>query len=134
MRSGVRIVVPGGNAQDRFAADDLRKGLRARGVRIGSSSAALRIDLLRDNSPLARDVLRRAHETLDPAMDPEGYVLITERHQAFVIGHTAAGVFYGAQTLKQLVRTGGTGPILQGAVIRDWPAMRWRGVHDDLSR
>ncbi len=134
LRSGVRIVVPGGNAQDRFAADDLRKGLRARGVRIGSSPAAVSIYLLRDDSALARDVLRRAHETFDPAMGPEGYVLVTQPHEAFVIGHTAAGIFYGAQTLKQLVRTGGTGPILQGAVIRDWPAMRWRGVHDDLSR
>jgi hexosaminidase len=134
LASGVRILVPGGNAEDRFAAEDLRAGLRARGVRINAGPSALAIYLLRDNSPLARTVLRRNHESLDTAMRPEGYVLVTARHQAFIIGHTAAGVFYGAQTLKQLARSGGAGPILQGAVIRDWPAMRWRGVHDDLSR
>lgn len=134
LRSGVRILVPGGNPQDRFAATNLLEGLQARGVRGSHSAAAVRIYLLRDNTALARTVLRRAHETLDPAMWPEGYVLVTERHDVFVLAHTASGVFYGAQTVKQLVRPGGVGPILQGAVIRDWPAMRWRGVHDDLSR
>jgi hexosaminidase len=134
LRPGVRILVPGGNAQDRFAAQSLRDGLRARGVRIDSGTAGVRIYLLRDSSALAREVLHREHEALTPAMWPEGYVLVTQPHAVFVIAHTAAGIFYGAQTLKQLARTGGAGPILQGAVIRDWPAMRWRGVHDDLSR
>ena len=138
LSAGVRILAPGGSAEDRFAAENLKQGLEARGVPVRTSVAALRIYLLRDNSPLAREVLRREHETFDPAMGPEGYVLATEydkgRPDAFIIGHTAAGVFYGVQTLKQLVTPGGEGPILRGAVIRDWPAMRWRGVHDDLSR
>jgi len=43
-------------------------------------------------------------------------------------------MFYGAQTLKQLIRTDGGAPSLQVAAIRDWPAMRYRGFHDDLSR
>ncbi len=133
LRSGVRILVPGGNSEDRFAAQNLRDGLRARGVRI-RAAASVRIYLLRDTSALARSVLRRNHESMDRTMDSEGYVLVTRSHSVFVIGHTAAGIFYGVQTLKQLARTGGTGPILQGGVIRDWPAMRWRGIHDDLSR
>ncbi len=132
--AGVRILVPGGNAQDRFAAENLQAGLEARGVPASHSPSAVRIYLLRDNSMLARVVLRREHETLDRAMSPEGYVLVTERREVFVVAHTAAGIFYGAQTLQQLARPGGDGPILQGAVICDWPAMRWRGVHDDLSR
>lgn len=134
LAAGVRILVPGGDAQDRFAAEDLREGLVARGMSAYRSAAAVQIYLLRDNSLLARQVLRREHETLDQAMWPEGYVLVTERREVFVIGHTSSGVFYGAQTLKQLARTGDDGPILLGAAIRDWPAMLWRGVHDDLSR
>ena len=47
---------------------------------------------------------------------------------------SAAGVFYGAQTLKQLIRTDGAEPQVYTATIRDWPAMRWRGMQDDLSR
>lgn len=127
-------MVPGGNAGDRFAAHDLAAGLRERGVRVGDAAGALRIELLRDDTPLARAILRRSGLHFDPAMREEGYVLITRPHEAFVIGHTAAGVFYGCQTLEQLVAPGGEGPILNGAAIRDWPAMRWRGVHDDLSR
>lgn len=127
-------MAPGGDAEDRFAAEALSQELRARGVQAREGSAALRIYLLRDGSPMGRRILRREGMTFEPAMGPEGYVLVTGAHAAFVVGHTAAGVFYGTQTLAQLVRRGGDGPILQGAAIRDWPAMRWRGVHDDLSR
>lgn len=131
---GVRVLVPVANAEDRFAAEDLKDDLKTRGVKLRESDLALRIDLLRDDTPLAHRVLRRESMTFSPAMQPEGYVLITGRHEVFIIGHTAAGIFYGVQTLKQLVRKGGDGMVLTGAAIRDWPAMQWRGVHDDLSR
>ena len=131
---GVRVLVPGGDAEDRFAAKALEEALKGRGVRISDTASAVRVWLLRDDSASARRALRREKMSFDAAMQPEGYALIASPHEVFVIGHTAAGVFYGAQTLVQLERRGGTGPILQGAAIRDWPAMRWRGVHDDLSR
>lgn len=134
LSSGVRIVVPGGDKDDRFAAHDLSDAWKSRGVRMRDTAAALRVWLLRDDSPSARRALHREHLSFDPPMNAEGYVLVTSPHDVYVIGHTAAGVFYGAQTLQQLERYGGAGPILTGAAIRDWPAMRWRGVHDDLSR
>ncbi|HEX4039736.1 MAG TPA: glycoside hydrolase family 20 zincin-like fold domain-containing protein [Acidobacteriaceae bacterium] len=134
LRNGVRVLVPGGSADDRFAADDLRQALRERGVRVVDAATAVQVELLRDDSPLARTILHREHLTLDAAMQPEGYVLVTDTHRAFIIAHTAAGLFYGAQTMKQLAIPGGKGPLLAGALMRDWPAMRWRGVHDDLSR
>jgi len=43
-------------------------------------------------------------------------------------------VFYGAQTVKQIVSGDGDQARLYRATIRDWPAMRYRGFHDDLSR
>ncbi len=131
LNGGVRVLAPGRDAEDRFAADDLEAALKDRGVRV--SGGAIRIYLLRDDSSLAKQVLRRENLAFDAAMDPEGYVLVTGRREAYVIGHTATGVFYGAQTLRQLVTAGGE-PVLQGAAIRDWPAMKWRGVQDDLSR
>ncbi|MGB7136371.1 MAG: glycoside hydrolase family 20 zincin-like fold domain-containing protein, partial [Acidobacteriaceae bacterium] len=134
LRGGVQIFVPGDNADDRFVAADLRQALGERGVRLRDTATAFSIALLRDDSSMARAVLHREHLAFDAAMQPEGYVLLTEPHRAFIIAHTATGIFYGAQTLKQLVISGGEGPLVAGAVIRDWPAMRWRGVHDDLSR
>lgn len=134
LAKGVRIVAPGHDSDDRFTADDLKQDLEARGVRVRASSGAVRIELLRDNDAAARRILQHEKLSFETAMDPEGYVLVTSRREAFVIGHTATGLFYGAQTLKQLITTDKDGETLAGAAIRDWPAMKWRGVHDDLSR
>jgi hypothetical protein len=134
LSDGVRVVVPGVDAEDRFTAEDLKTELKARGVRLRETATAVRVYLLRDETPLARRVLEREGLIFDDAMGPEGYVLTTGKHEAFIIGHTATGVFYGTQTLKQLLGAGQSEPVLTGALIRDWPAMRWRGVHDDLSR
>jgi hypothetical protein len=51
-----------------------------------------------------------------------------------VAGASPAGTFYGLQTLKQLVRGDGPTAFIPGVHIVDWPAMRWRGVSDDISR
>lgn len=134
LRGGVRVLAPGGDADDRFTASNLKEALQARGVHVRDTDSAFRLWLLRDTSPRAQRILHEEDLGFSAPMQTEGYVLISGRHDAWVIGHTAAGVFYGAQTLAQLVTPGGEGPILRGAAIRDWPAMRWRGVHDDLSR
>ena len=134
LASGVRVLATGSDADDRFAAADLKEELASRGVRLRATDSAVRVWLLRDTSLRAKKLLHEEGLTLTAPMQNEGYVLVTGERDAYVIGHTAAGVFYGAQTLAQLVTPGGAGPILRGALIRDWPAMRWRGVHDDLSR
>lgn len=134
LKAGVRVLAPGADADDRFAASNLKDALQARGVHFRDADSAVRLWLLRDSSLRAQRLLRREDLALSAPMQNEGYVLVTAPHDVYVIGHTAAGVFYGAQTLAQLVTQGGEGPILRGAAIRDWPAMRWRGVHDDLSR
>ncbi len=51
-----------------------------------------------------------------------------------VIAETAAGLFYGAQTVKQLIRGSGKDAVLLVPTIRDWPAMAHRGLSDDWSR
>jgi hexosaminidase len=134
LASGVRVLVSGDDADDRFAASNLKDALESRGVHLRETPAAVRLWLLRDDSLRAQRLLHREGLVFDAPMQAEGYALVTDQHDAYVIGHSAAGVFYGAQTLAQLVTPGGDGPVLRGAAIRDWPAMRWRGVHDDLSR
>jgi hypothetical protein len=135
------ILVPGGDAEDNFAAQNLSEALRERGVLIApaAGTADATIELLRANTPEAAQLLSAAHLAFDAAMHAEGYILVARRDaqgHAFVgiIGETAAGIFYGAQTLKQLVTTGDGIAALPAGTIRDWPAMKYRGISDDLSR
>ena len=121
------------NDDDRFAAKDLTETLKARGIRVGAD-AGFRISLLRLDAPAAKRTLKAASLSFTDDMKPEGYVLVTTKGGAVVVANSAAGIFYGAQTLKQLIRTDGAAPRVQLSVIRDWPAMKYRGFHDDLSR
>jgi tetratricopeptide (TPR) repeat protein len=135
------ILVPGGDAEDNFAAQNLSEALKQRGVLLSPSAGTVdaTIELLRTNTPEATQLLSSAHLAFDAPMHDEGYILLSH-HDAqnhtlvAIIGDTAAGVFYGAQTLKQLVTTANGIPTLPTGTIRDWPAMKYRGIHDDLSR
>ena len=126
----------GDGAEDAFAARDLAESLAERRIRADTTTLAghYRVELLRLGTVRAQQVLRDHKMTFDSAMQSEGYLLLADSTGAHVIGASAKGVFYGVQTLKQLVRGNGPGAVLQAATIRDWPAMRYRGFHDDLSR
>ena len=70
-------------------------------------------------------------------LDKQGYVIRVTDSGVLVAGRTAQGLFYGVQTLRQLLRPEGPGGKLlamPALVIRDWPSMEWRGVSDDISR
>src|SRR5262249_9265880 len=64
----------------------------------------------------------------------EGYLLHVSDGRVVVSGAGSAGLFYGVQTLRQLVQPEGNRVIIPAVAIKDWPTMRWRGVHDDISR
>jgi hypothetical protein len=69
-----------------------------------------------------------------PALFAEqGYTLDITGERMVISGATAQGRLYGVQTLRQLMRAHPDGaiPCLR---IRDYPAMAWRGVSDDISR
>jgi hypothetical protein len=132
---GITIARPA-NAEDRFAASDLMAALKDRGVRVvtGDAGPGIHIALMRADAAAAKSLLRRHSLAIDPAMHDEGYVIVPDGNRLVVIGATSAGVFYGAQTVKQLVSGDGDQARLYRATIRDWPAMRYRGFHDDISR
>ncbi|HKE58911.1 MAG TPA: family 20 glycosylhydrolase, partial [Pyrinomonadaceae bacterium] len=113
------------SAEDRFAATDFSEEFNLR-VRGGRDRKAILIGQI--------GVLKNAKINAPPNLDPEGYVLHAGADGVIVAGGSAAGVFYGLQTLKQLVRGDGPTAFIPGVDIVDWPAMRWRGVSDDISR
>lgn len=64
----------------------------------------------------------------------EGYVLIVSPQRIVIVGGDAAGVFYGVQTLKQLLRANRNGVAVPCVVIEDWPELSLRAWQDDISR
>jgi len=59
---------------------------------------------------------------------------VIAQHEATIVANSASGVFYGVQTFKQLLPLPGEPRVLPTGTVRDWPAMKYRGIHDDLSR
>jgi hexosaminidase len=123
---GVRIVCAAPcAAEDQFAADDLAETLQARSIP-AASATGIQIELVR--------LAAHPDAKFTDEMKAEGYMIATGAGGLTVIGDSAAGVFYGAQTVKQLIEGDGARAVLHEANIRDWPAMKYRGLDDDLSR
>ena len=119
------------SAEDRFAATDFSQEFDLR-VRGGRDRKAILIGVI--GSSAIQSALKREKVETPANLNEEGYVLHVGPGGVIVAGGSAAGTFYGLQTLKQLVRGEGRDAYVQGVHIVDWPAMRWRGVSDDISR
>jgi hypothetical protein len=115
---------------------ELSNVLKDRGIRVTSDISALspRVVFMRSDAAGAQSLLRRHSLAFDPVMREEGYAIVSDGNRLTVIAASAAGIFYGAQTVKQLVQGEGKDARIYRATIRDWPAMRYRGFHDDISR
>jgi hexosaminidase len=123
---GVRILCAAPCAtEDQFAADDLSAALLARSIPVADV----------DGFPIK--LTRQADNTdgkFTDEMKAEGYLITTTSTGLTVVGATPEGVFYGVQTVKQLIEGEGARATLHAANIRDWPAMKYRGLDDDMSR
>lgn len=154
--AATRIVIGSATAEaDRLAAETVAAEIQsATGLKIPISTSRAfteqqnTIYLARLDGDKALDSWLQSHGlALEAGKREEGYMLGATPRHVVLAAETAAGLFYGAQTLRQLLRPWGAPPRAQGEAsrakppyacpsltIRDWPAMRWRGVHDDISR
>jgi len=141
------VVSSGDNAENKLTASDLIRALGIIPVNPSIPGDYQSISLLRKDTDLARRLLARYRLRFDKEMQDEGYVIVplenSDLDSAYhhgtavglaVIAETSAGLFYGAQTVKQLVRGSGKDTTLLIPTIRDWPAMAHRGLSDDWSR
>ncbi|CAL9557902.1 Beta-hexosaminidase [Streptomyces sp. enrichment culture] len=80
---------------------------------------------------------------LDPELGPEAYRLVSDRSGVLIEGGDAAGAFWGAQTLRQLLGPDAyrRAPIgrdrarsVPHVTIEDAPRFRWRGLMLDVAR
>lgn len=135
---GARIALSDPSSEDdRFAAMDFVSDVKETAgvaVAIGKGTTQRRILIGRIDLPQIQQALRRAGVEAPAALSDEGYVLAANASEVVVAGKTAAGTFYGLQTLKQLIRGDAANAFIAGIRIVDWPSMRWRGVSDDISR
>ncbi|MFB8763366.1 beta-N-acetylhexosaminidase [Nocardiopsis alba] len=87
----------------------------------------------------------RIRLSVDPTagLGREGYRLIVDAEGAIIVGNDPAGVFYGAQTLRQLLPVDAyrDAPLGEETVwrlpavhITDAPRFRWRGAMLDIAR
>ena len=90
-------------------------------------------------APCGHDILLRLDTQLP--MGPEGYVLESSPERISITGKTERGVFYGIQTLRQLLplpaeneETASGGGTVPSVTIRDEPRFAWRGVMVDSCR
>ena len=74
---------------------------------------------------------------LDPSLDASAYLLQVTSQGVLLRGGDAAGVFYGLQTLRQILAQ--SEPTVEGLLlptqsIQDRPGFEYRGMHLDVSR
>ncbi|HJT65767.1 MAG TPA: family 20 glycosylhydrolase [Pyrinomonadaceae bacterium] len=139
--SGAHIALADARSvEDRFAATDFIADLKEEGISLkirgGRDRKAILIGLI-GSPPVRKALMAKVKGTaiVDlPDLGDEAYILQANANGVVIAGGAAAGVFYGLQTLKQLVRGQGADAFIQGVDIYDVPAMRWRGVSDDVSR
>jgi hexosaminidase len=128
--------------EDAFAVADFQAAMAERHIPISTATVGPHIFVTRSSTQLGRSIVNESLTALpsSPAapmpadLQPEGYAMIPDKDGIALTASTAAGIFYALQTAKQLVVGDGAAATLQLATIRDWPAMQYRGLSDDLSR
>ena len=136
-----RVVKGLSDAADYFAATILRDEIERRSsfeLRIGKHARA---DGLGQPIYLLRlaDVKKGGFPAVKGAggaskIGEEGYLLEATPSHLAVAANSSAGIFYGAQTLRQIISTKPLRAHLDGVAITDWPGFKYRGVMHDVSR
>ena len=119
--------------EDRFAAGELEASLSARaGIKIpvveGTGSGK---SILLDRTG-AVDAMPMPEERAGPE-SREAYSLKVSPTGSEIRARTSAGLYYGVQTLAQLVEGVGPDAILPEVEIRDWASLAYRGMMMDMS-
>lgn len=78
------------------------------------------------------DIVLKLDKSL--AGGPESYTLEVAPNKVVIAAKKPAGVFYGAQSLRQLFPAKGDRLTAPACIIKDEPRFAWRGSHLDVSR
>ena len=118
-------------------------------VRLGQNSStvkyvmkSLRHAHMRPNlvsASQSNDIELVLNDTVNPEIGDEGYLLEIRSNGIRISANTETGIFYGYQTLVQLMPSDVTNVkyravTLPECTILDYPRFSWRGAHLDVSR
>lgn len=125
------------DAYDRFAAEELRSWLRERTGLAASidsygNGAASMLAIELDREGTTDEPLALPGEKPGPD-SREAYDLTVTEQRVKIHARSSAGIFYGAQTLRQLVEGEGSQAVLPEVEIHDWPSLAYRGTMVDIS-
>jgi hypothetical protein len=120
------------DSEDRFAAAELTRRLAEKtGVHVP----------VRDGAGCATGIVLDRTGPVDPLPVPgekpgpdsrEAYQLTVDRSGVRITGRSSAGIFYGVETLLQLVQERGADAVFPQLTIHDWPALAYRGTLVDV--
>lgn len=99
-----------------------------------TTQSIAKIKLIKADSAEFAGILKTEKIALPFNLGNEGYVLSISPKSILVMAHENAGVFYGVQTLIQIINANAKGNAIPCLVIYDKPDMQMRGWQDDISR
>lgn len=117
------ICYPQGNKQLKQQATMLANYIKqATGLQLSTTTLAAQRNCIK-----LSNVLRHTN--------PEAYTIRVNSDMVLVDGASAAGCFYGVQTLRKALPTGVAQQVLIPATeVNDWPRFSYRGAHLDVAR
>jgi hexosaminidase len=134
------LVEFGHQDEDRIAAETLAEeitnesGLRLNivGVKATSKTERSAIVLARLQDIKVKHFLARRGLRSDDFVGDQGYLLFADKTHLVVAANSGQGLFYGVQTLRQLLHPVGKRMVCPSVTIRDWPNLqKWAG--DNMS-
>jgi hexosaminidase len=130
MSSPVRI-----DCQDKLVAAMLGAEVQLHGgqVRLGHGGG-VRILAGQPGEPAVDRELKAVGLTAAVPAPAESYLISVSHRGVLLAAKDAAGLYYAAQTLRQLLRPEKDAIAIPGVVIRDWPGMQFRGLSVDLGQ
>ncbi len=113
--------------RDRFAATELAAQLKKEwGVNAVIDGSASGKSIILTHKGVSKDITG-----LPKKKALQGYQLTAEAGQLVIRAKGEAGLFYGTQTLLQIIKKGAEGAMVQGMEITDWPDIPERACHYD---
>jgi hexosaminidase len=132
----------GHQSEDRIAAETLaeeiadQSGLQLgiMGMKASAKAEGGAIVLARLQDRRVRSFLEKNGLTADQSVGQDGYLLFSDKSHLIVAANGGEGLFYGVQTLRQLLRSAGKELICPALSIRDWPNLEQRGLRTNISK